>query len=122
MLWRPRTGPFANLIDPSHPTLVGKPPTGPGWLHEVKHDGYRMFARRDNGRVHLITRNGFDWSARYPLVVKAVAALKFGSCPIDGEIAVCDGNGVAVFDLLRHGSREKTDAILFCIRSARGRW
>jgi bifunctional non-homologous end joining protein LigD len=113
MLWRPRTGPFAHLIEPSHPTLVGKPPSGPGWLHEIKHDGYRMFARRDGEGVRLTTRNGFDWAARYPLVVKAVAALKARSCMIDGEIAKCDDNGVAVFDLLRHGPRPKTDVLLY---------
>jgi ATP-dependent DNA ligase len=76
MLWRPRAGPFADLIEPCHPTLVAKPPSGGGWLHEIKHDGFRMFARRDGERVRLITRNGFDWAARYPLVVKPVAALK----------------------------------------------
>jgi bifunctional non-homologous end joining protein LigD len=113
MISRPQTGLFVGLIDPSHPTSVGKPPSGPGWLHEIKHDGYRMFARRDGERVRLITRNGFDWAARYPLVVKAVAGLKARSCTMDGEIAVCDGNGVAVFDLLRHGPRQKTDAILY---------
>jgi bifunctional non-homologous end joining protein LigD len=112
MLWRQRAGPFADLIEPSHPTLVAKPPAGPGWLHEIKHDGFRMFARRDGERVRLITRNGFDWAARYPLVVKAVAALKARSCLIDGEITVCDENGVAVFDLLRHGPRRKTDVVL----------
>jgi bifunctional non-homologous end joining protein LigD len=113
MVWRPRAGPYADLIEPCHPTLVAKPPAGPGWLHEIKHDGFRMFAGRDGERVRLITRNGFDWAARYPLVVKAVAALKARSCLIDGEITVCDGNGVAVFDLLRHGPREKTDVVLY---------
>jgi len=56
----------------------------------------------------LLTRNGNDWTERYPLY-----ALKVKSCLIDGEITVCDGKGLAVFDLLRHGSRIKTEAVLF---------
>jgi ATP-dependent DNA ligase len=47
--------------------------------------------------IRLITRNGFDWAARYTLVVNAVAALKVSSCLIDGKITVCDHSGVAVF-------------------------
>jgi bifunctional non-homologous end joining protein LigD len=107
----PRRPPW--FIEPCQPSAANKPPSGPGWLHEIKHDGYRMFARRDADRVRLITRNGFDCAARYPLVVKAVAAFKARSCMIDGEITVCDGNGIAVFDLLRRGPREKTDAVLY---------
>jgi len=45
---------------------VDKPPTGPGWSHELKHDGYRMIGRWGGDRVHLFTRNGHDWSGRFP--------------------------------------------------------
>jgi bifunctional non-homologous end joining protein LigD len=85
---------------------------GPGWLHEIKHDGYRMMARRTGERVRLFTRNGNDWSELFPAVVTAVARLNIGSCLIDGEIVVCDEQGLAVFDLLRQGSRIKPDAHL----------
>jgi hypothetical protein len=62
---------------------------------------------------NLITRNGHDWAARYPLIVAAVDALWARSCIIDGELAKCDERGLAVFDLLRTGPRAKTDVALF---------
>jgi bifunctional non-homologous end joining protein LigD len=52
------------------------PPAGLGWLHEIKYDGFRMLARRENERVRLFTRNAYDWTERYPLVAEAIGALK----------------------------------------------
>ena len=52
-----------------------QPPTGPDWVHEIKHDGYRLMARRDPIGIRLLTRNGYDWSPRYPLIVEAVNRL-----------------------------------------------
>src|SRR3954463_14339308 len=51
-------------------------PSGPNWIHEVKHDGYRMLVIRENDRVRLLSRNGSDWTKRYPWI--AEAALKNG--------------------------------------------
>jgi bifunctional non-homologous end joining protein LigD len=98
------------FIEPCLPSSADRPPSGPEWVHEIKHDGYRLMARRDpiTIGVRLLTRNGHDWSPRYPLIVEAVQALKVRSCLIDGEAVVCDGNGVAVFEHLRrrkHASR-----------------
>ena len=59
-------------------------------------------ARRDSAGVRLFTRNGIDRSARFPLIVQAVAALRARSCLIDGEAAACDGDGMPVFDRLRY--------------------
>ena len=103
----------ADLPEPCQPTAAAKPPSGPGWIHEIKYDGYRMMAMRASGSTRLITRNGHDWAARYPLVVAAVDALWARSCIIDGEIAKCDERGLAVFDLLRTGPGAKTDVALF---------
>jgi hypothetical protein len=55
------------IIEPCIPTRATKPPVGPQWIHEIKHDGYRLIARKRDGRVRLFTRNGFDWSDRYPM-------------------------------------------------------
>ena len=91
----------AGFVEPCLPTPADKPPSGPDWVHEIKHDGYRLMARRDPVGIRLLTRNGHDWSPRYPLIVEAVNALKVRSCLIDGEAVCCDDNGVAVFERLR---------------------
>ena len=91
----------AGFIEPCLPSPAEKPPSGPGWVHEIKHDGYRLMARRDPVGIRLLTRNGYDWSPRYPLIVEAVNHLKVRSCLIDGEAVACDKSGLAVFDLLR---------------------
>jgi bifunctional non-homologous end joining protein LigD len=46
---------------------LSRPPADPDWIHEIKHDGFR--ARWDAQRVRLFTRNGHDWTERYPLMV-----------------------------------------------------
>jgi bifunctional non-homologous end joining protein LigD len=108
MLQRP-----IGFIEPCQPSAAHKPPSGPGWIHEIKHDGYRMMALRAGRRVRLFTRNGNDWSELFPAVVTAVGQLNIGSCLIDGEVVVCDEQGLAVFDLLRHGRRVKHEAHLY---------
>jgi bifunctional non-homologous end joining protein LigD len=113
--WRSRTSPAVRgFIKPCQPTPTPKPPSGDDWLHEIKHDGYRLVARRDAARVRLFARNGHDWTARFPSVVEAVGALKIKSCIIDGEIAVCrPDNGVTCFNSLRSGRWIKPEAVLF---------
>jgi bifunctional non-homologous end joining protein LigD len=95
-------------IEPCLPSPAKVPPSGPNWIHEIKHDGFRIMARRDAAGVRLITRNGNDFTRRFPLAAAAVAALPGRSCLIDGEAIACDDNGLAVFDLIRshrnHGS------------------
>jgi hypothetical protein len=83
-----RSGRVAGLIEPCLPSLAKTPPSGPDWLHEIKHDGFRILARRDAAGVRLYTRNGNDFSKRFPLVVAAIAALPARSCLIDGEVIV----------------------------------
>jgi ATP-dependent DNA ligase len=53
-----------------HP-LIAPRPSGPGWIHEVKLDGFRMMVRRDPAGVRLFTRNGRDWTGRFPLIAEA---------------------------------------------------
>src|SRR5262245_16516681 len=93
---RPRP-PKAGYIEPCQPSLADRPPVGPDWIHEIKHDGYRLMARRDPVGIRLVTKAGHDWSARYPLIAQAVNALRCRSCLIDGEAVWCDEDGVAVF-------------------------
>jgi bifunctional non-homologous end joining protein LigD len=88
-------------IEPCLPTPAKAPPSGPGWIHEIKHDGFRLIARRDAAGVRLITRKGNDFTKRFPLIAMAVTGLPVRSCLIDGEAIVCDDSGLAVFELLR---------------------
>ena len=88
-------------IEPCLPSLAKTPPTGPDWIHEIKHDGFRVLARRDGKGVRLISRKGKDLTYRFPLAAQAVAALPVHSCLIDGEAIVSDANGLAVFSLIR---------------------
>src|ERR1044071_7568346 len=81
-------------IQPCLPTVAASPPSGPDWIHEIKHDGYRMMIRRDAAGTRLITRGGFNWSSRYPLIAAAANALKARSFVIDGEAVACDANGL----------------------------
>lgn len=94
------------IIGPCLPISARVPPPGPGWLHEIKHDGFRIMACRDSAGVHLLTRQGHDFAARFPQIAAAVAALPARTCLIDGEAIVCDGAGLAVFDLVSQGELE----------------
>jgi bifunctional non-homologous end joining protein LigD len=73
----------------------------PGWIHEIKHDGFRILARRDGAGVRLFTRHGHDFTARFPLAAGALAALPGRSFLIDGEAIVTNDKGLAVFELIR---------------------
>jgi bifunctional non-homologous end joining protein LigD len=105
MSLRERTRPGLGIVEPCLPSPAKVPPSGPGWLHEIKHDGFRIMARRDGAGVRLITRAGNDFSSRFPFIAMAIGKLPVRSCLIDGEAIVCDENGLAVFDLTRrHGA------------------
>jgi bifunctional non-homologous end joining protein LigD len=100
------------IIEPCIPTRVSKPPVGPQWIHEIKHDGYRLIARKQDGRVRQFTRRGYDWSDRYPRIVEAVAAIRASSATIDGEGVCCDANGLSVFEEL-HSRQHDDRAFLY---------
>src|SRR5260370_35607438 len=91
MLLRTRRTP-SGFIEPCLPSSAERPPSGPGWIHEIKHDGYRLMARRDPIGIRLLTRNGHDWAPRYQLIVEAVARLKGRPCPFEGAGAACADN------------------------------
>jgi ATP-dependent DNA ligase len=100
------------FIEPCLPSPADRPPSGSNWIHEIKHDSYRLMARRDSVGIRLITRRGNDWSDRFPLVVEAVNHLKVRSCLIDGEVVCCDERGLARFDGLRR-RRNEVEAFLY---------
>jgi bifunctional non-homologous end joining protein LigD len=100
------------FIDSCIPSRAPKPPSGPDWVHEVKHDGYRLIVRRDGPTVRLFTRRGHDWTDRYPAIAGSAAKLRARSFTLDGEAVVCGADGVAVFDAL-HRRHKATDALLY---------
>ena len=73
---------------PCIPTRRAEVPAGPDWFHEIKHDGYRLIVQREGKRVRLLTRRGYDWSDRYPLIVEAALRLRKTSFVIDGDAVV----------------------------------
>jgi bifunctional non-homologous end joining protein LigD len=101
MLSRQRLLP-AGFIEPYLPTKASTPPSGGLWVHEIKHDGFRIIARKDGPRVRLYSRPGNDLTDRFPLIVETLANLRTRSCIIDGEAVACDDNGLAVFDRIRY--------------------
>jgi bifunctional non-homologous end joining protein LigD len=103
---RQRTFP-AGFIAPCLPTKAKTPPSGGRWLHEIKHDGFRVIARKDGDRIRLYSRPGND---RFPLIVDALVRLRSRSCIIDGEAVACDDRGVPSFDRIRY---RRNDAKVF---------
>jgi ATP-dependent DNA ligase len=99
-------------FEPCLPRLAKQPPAGPGWIHEIKHDGFRIIAQREADSVRLITRNGHDFSGRFPLILAAVAALPARSCVVDGEAIACDEKGLSVFEMIRW--RQHDNAVTLC--------
>ena len=102
MLYRVRPRPPPGFIQPCLPTRADKAPSSVNWIYEIKHDGFRMMVRRDAAGVRLLTRNGIDWTTRFPLIAEAAAALRVKYFLIDGEAVCCDGNGMPVFERLRY--------------------
>jgi bifunctional non-homologous end joining protein LigD len=88
--------------EPQLATLVKTPPTGDQWLHEIKYDGYRIGCIIRSGRVSLISRNGKDWTAAYPVIAEAAQALGVDDATLDGEVAVVLPDGRTSFQALQH--------------------
>jgi bifunctional non-homologous end joining protein LigD len=93
----------SGFIAPCLPTKASTPPCGEPWLHEIKHDGFRVIGRKDGGWVRLYSRPGNDLTERFPLIVKALARLRSRSCVIDGEAVACGDDGVPNHQASRTG-------------------
>jgi bifunctional non-homologous end joining protein LigD len=84
--------------------LVASAPSGPQWVHELKYDGYRIGCRIQRGRVTLLSRRGNDWTAHFPDIAKAAAAMKLTSALIDGEACSVLADGRTSFQALQNSS------------------
>jgi bifunctional non-homologous end joining protein LigD len=74
-----------HLYEPCVPTRATALPTCPDWIHEIKHDGYRLIVERNDKRVRLFTRNGHNWTDRYPWIVHAALQNRQKHFVLDGE-------------------------------------
>ena len=92
-----------SLFQPCIPSRSTKVPASPDWIHEVKYDGYRLIVIRDGDRVRLITRNGYDWTDRYPWIVESALKNRSKQFVVDGEAVVLGVDGISDFDALHSG-------------------
>ena len=102
----------SGFIEPCLPSKVARPPSGPLWVHEIKHDGYRLIMRRDGARVRCFTRNGHDWADRFPAIVDAALRINATSFLIDGEAVIARDDGTPDFHALR-SRRRSHEAVLY---------
>jgi bifunctional non-homologous end joining protein LigD len=100
------------FVEPQLCKLVEQPPSGAGWVHEVKFDGYRMQLHVKDGKAKLFTRKGLDWTAKFPAIAKVAA--KLPDCIMDGEICALDDHGAPDFAGLQAAlSDGKTEPLIF---------
>ena len=85
-------------FEPCIPTPGTKVPNSKNWIHEIKHDGYRLIVQRKDKRVRLWTRNGHDWSDRFPLIAEAALRNRNTSFVLDGEAVPLGVDGRSDFD------------------------
>ncbi len=114
-----KDAPLPKFRKPQLATLVDDVPSGNGWMHEIKFDGYRALVAARGKDVRVYTRSGKDWTDKFGPLVEAVAGLALPSCLIDGEIVAVDSKGNPDFSTLQgvlkrgHGSQGRGDVLQF---------
>lgn len=93
-------------LKPQLASLVDLPPEGDGWLHELKYDGYRLLARIEKGQVSLFTRNGNDWTKKFPSIARALSKLPLENGWLDGEAVALKEDGTTSFGSLQNALSE----------------
>ena len=87
-------------------------PRASDWLHELKYDGYRVRVERNGDRVRLITRNGYDWTKRFPWIIEAARKNRIKQFVIDGEAVVLGVDEISDFAAL-HAGRSNGEVQLY---------
>ncbi len=101
-----------SFVAPQLCLLRERPPTGPGWAHEIKFDGYRVQVRVEDGQAVSRTRKGLDWSEKFSAIAEAARGLP--DCILDGEIVALDENGAPDFAALQAALSEgNTDDLIY---------
>src|SRR5205809_6331175 len=101
------------FIPPQLATIVTQAPDGPGWLHEIKLDGYRMAARLENADVRLLTRTGLDWTSKYPAIAEALSELPVTTAYLDGELCGVLSDGRTAFNLVQNAADRSSASLVF---------
>jgi DNA ligase D-like protein (predicted ligase) len=104
--------PALRFIEPQLASPVDQPPEGKHWMHEIKHDGYRSQVIIERGKARAFSRNGYDWSDRYPAIIRAASKLRCKSAIIDGEAIVQNGHGGSDFEALQSALRKQPHTII----------
>src|SRR5262249_31887602 len=122
---RPPGARLPDFVPPSLATLRAAAPSGRGWAHEIKFDGYRIQARLDHGEGRLLTRKGLAWGEKIPNIPAPVAKLPAHAALMDGEIVVEDKKGISSFSelqaALKAGERERFVYYVFDLLHLDGR-
>lgn len=106
--------PLPTAPRPQLATLADAAPAGDHWLHEIKFDGYRILARLDRGSVQLISRNGKDWTGRFPEVAERLQALPVATALLDGEVVATAADGTSSFRALQEAlSQRRTGGLSY---------
>ena len=106
--------PFST-VDVQLATLVNQIPRGKNWVFEIKYDGYRICAFVENGKARLCTRNGNDYTAKFPKIAKALANLDVENTVFDGEVVAFDENGRSDFGLLQNNMKSGKNNFVFVV-------
>jgi bifunctional non-homologous end joining protein LigD len=107
----PRVVPL-RFIEPQLASPVDQPPEGKNWIHEIKYDGYRTQVLLERGHARALTRNGYDWSDRYPSIIRAASHLPCKSGIIDGEAILPDGDGASDFEAFQSAIHDNPHSII----------
>jgi bifunctional non-homologous end joining protein LigD len=100
------------FILPQLASPADEAPQGERWIHEIKYDGYRCQVLLEPGRIRVLTRNGYDWSDRYPSIIRAASDLRCRTAIIDGEAIVQDSSGASDFDALNTAMHWRPESII----------
>lgn len=109
---RAQASTLPQFIPPQLATLSNAMPTGAGWVHEIKFDGYRIQVRLENGKVQLLTRTGKDWSDKFPVLAALFRKLPAQNAIIDGEVVAVHASGVSSFKGLQNALQAGDDRAL----------
>jgi len=96
-----RKAAMPEFISPQLATLMREPPLGDEWFHELKFDGYRMVCYVNRGTVRFWSRNGKDWTEKFPNLIQALQSFPVTNAILDGEVVIVDKTGRSSFQSLQ---------------------